>query len=327
MSAGRSARITAVRSPQISVVIPTRGREERLRRALAGVAGQTLPPDAFEVVVVRAEATGPLADAPPGLPVRFLELRESRGAAMQRNAGWRAARAPLVAFMDDDCRPAPDWLEQLLRAADQRSDRIVQGRTEPDPEEASDLYGLARSLLITGPTAWFETANILYPRALLERLGGFDESFPHAWGEDTDLGLRALEAGADRRYADGALVWHAVHRRTLPSALREALQRDGMPALIARHPSHRRALDLGIFARRAHALLVLALIGAVVFRRRPLLALLAAYPYLRRHVDPRKGWLRAGALIARDVPQRLPVDLFEVAALARSSIRHRTLVL
>ena len=73
--------------------------------------------------------------------------------------------------------------------------------------------------------------------------------------------------------------------------------------------------------------LPLALVGGVVFRRRPALALVTAYPYLSRHLDPSRGRLRGAARVALDLPLRLPVDLLEVAALARSSIRHRCLVL
>jgi GT2 family glycosyltransferase len=315
-----------VKRPEVSVVIPTKDREARLAVALEGLARQTLSRARFEVIVVRAGVEGELTEAPDGFDVRFLERRESRGAAAQRNAGWLAASGDLVAFLDDDCRPEPDWLERLL---DERDDGhvLLQGRTEPDPNETSDLYGLARSVRIVGPSDWFETCNIAYPRSLLERLGGFDERFPHAWGEDTDLGLRALESGAELRYVDGARVWHAVHRRSLPAALREAVERDSLPAVIARHPAHRGALELGLFARKAHGLLLLALAGGIIFRRRPALALLTAWPYLTRHLEPSNGWLRGAARVALDLPVRVPVDLLEVAALARSSARHRCLVL
>lgn len=307
-------------------MIPTKDREARLAVALEGLAGQTLDRDRFEVIVVRAGAVGPLATAPNGLEVQFLDRPDSRGAAEQRNAGWEAASGEFVAFLDDDCRPAPEWLARLLEARDGER-AFLQGRTEPDPGETERLYGLARSMRITGPSAWFESCNILYPRALLARLGGFDESFPHAWGEDTDLGLRALESGAHLRYVDAAIVWHAVHPRSLPTALREAVQRDNLPAVIARHPAQRRALEMGLFARKAHGYLVLALVGALTFRRRPALALLATMPYLTRHLDPSRGWLRGAARVAADLPLRLPVDLLEIAALARSSLRHRCLVL
>ena len=176
------------------MVIPTARRETRLAFALEALASQTLAPERFEVVVVRADDPGPTTDAPDGLNVTFLSAPPGAGAAAGRNIGWRAAAAPLVAFTDDDCRPAPEWLERLLDAAGEDGERILQGRTEPDPDERVRLHGLATTQTIVGPTPWYQTCNIAYPRALLERLDGFDERFDG--GEDADLGLRAVEGGA-----------------------------------------------------------------------------------------------------------------------------------
>ena len=112
------------------------------------------------------------------------------------------------------------------------------------------------------PTGWFETCNIAYPRALLERLGGFDEAFGFG-GEDTDLAWRAIEAGASPRFVDEARVWHAVMSARPPgrASRRDALERPA--AVLARHrgcasaalprhfwlPSHERWL-LALGARR-----------------------------------------------------------------------------
>ena len=221
-------------SAEVAVVIPTRRRETRLAFALEALGRQTLAAERFEVVVVRSGSEGPLAQAPAGVAARFLDHPGPAGAAAQRNRGWRATSAPLVAFIDDDSRPAPDWLETLLGAAD-GDERIVQGRIEPDPGEAHLLFGLARSHRIAGPSPRFETGNIAYPRALLERLGGFDERITGAdWGEDTDLGLRAQAAGAEVVYAEDALVWHAVVTRSLRTALRDTRRHAALVAQLAR---------------------------------------------------------------------------------------------
>ena len=73
--------------------------------------------------------------------------------ARHRNLGWRAARAPLVAFTDDDCRPEPDWLEVLLAAARRHPSAIVQGATRPDPFESELLQAIhARTQQIEPPS-------------------------------------------------------------------------------------------------------------------------------------------------------------------------------
>lgn len=324
-------------SPRISVVIPTHARETRLAFALDALADQTLPGDEFEVIVVRARgAEGPFAGAPDGLTARFLECDE-RGPVPQRNTGWRAAEAPLVAFIDDDCRAAPEWLEVLLAVVEREgvgsADLIVQGRTEPDPNELHLLFGLARSIQVTGPTGLFETCNLLYPRGLLERLGGFDAAFtlPH-WGEDTDLGLRAEEAGAGLVYADDARAWHAVHPNTLPRALREARRRLRFARLLRRHPQLRRMMPQRLFVNESHRGIAIAAAGALAaglrVRGGRTIAALAAAPYLARAVGE---FATSGPVTPRRVarfvahlPARAAIDAAEVGYTVRGAIEDRT---
>jgi GT2 family glycosyltransferase len=306
----------------VAVVIATRNRETRLAFALEALASQTFPADRFEVVVVRApDSSEPMTSAPPGLRVRFLRS-DVAGPAAQRNLGWRAASAPLIAFTDDDCRPAPDWLERL-HASQAGPETMLQGRTEPDPQEEHLYWGLARSWRITQENGWFATCNMAYPRNLLERLYGFDERFPSAWGEDTDLGLRAMEHGARQIYVDEALTWHAVLPRTLPAALREARRRDATVVVVARHPRHREELYLGHFAHPRHLRLLVALLGLAISRRwRPALALGAA-PYVLGNVD--RDHLTARGLVrqAQHLPARAALDFVVLVVIARAALRER----
>src|SRR5581483_10717565 len=96
----------ATGSPDISVVIPTVGREALLTRVLGRLDDQTAPPHQFEVVIA-ADAAHPRIGALDAM----LQGRSYRagcvqaghpGASAARNAGWRAATAPLLLFIDDD---------------------------------------------------------------------------------------------------------------------------------------------------------------------------------------------------------------------------------
>jgi glycosyltransferase involved in cell wall biosynthesis len=311
-------------APEISVVIVST-RRTRLPFALDALGEQSLAAARFEVVVVRDPAAGSATPVTAeGLTVRLLEPPSGRNIAALRNLGWRAARAPVVAFTDDDCRPATGWLDALL--ASSAPDSLVQGRTEPDPDEAHLAHGLARTQTIEGPSPWLQTCNIAYPRAVLERLGGFDERFAQI-GEDADLGARATEAGVEHRFAEDALVWHAVNPRSLGRALRDAVGRDTLPLLVRRHPSLRRALHAGIFARESHGWLALALAGSVVARSRS--ARFAAWmPYLAAQLDAEmaKRPRRVVHALLSAAPRAI-VETAELAAGARSSMRERTLVL
>ena len=98
--------------PEIAVVIPSHDRPLRLRWLLNALAEQTLARDRFEVVVghdssgaetAELLATHPLAEA--GV-LRSVALRPGTAPpGRNRNAAWREARAPVIAFTDDDCRP------------------------------------------------------------------------------------------------------------------------------------------------------------------------------------------------------------------------------
>ncbi|MEO3870847.1 glycosyltransferase [Nonomuraea sp. B12E4] len=171
----------------ITVVIPTVGRQT-LRSTLAAV-GAGLP-----VIVVDDRPAG---DALAGLPEHVRVVRSGgRGPAAARNAGWRAADTPWVAFLDDDVVPMAGWAEAVWKdLVDLPGDvagsqgRIVvpppAGRAPTDAERHT--AGLASALWVT--------ADMAYRRSALESLGGFDERFPRAYREDADLALRARRAG------------------------------------------------------------------------------------------------------------------------------------
>ncbi len=314
-------------TPVLSVVVATRNREERLAFLFDALAEQTIGSDVFELVVVRAsDMEGPYTAMPAGIDATF--LRCDPGPAAQRNLGWRAARGELIVFTDDDCRPSPQWLAAYLDAyqGDGAKRSIMQGRTAPDPDELELLHGRARSIDIDAADQWFPTCNIAFPRRLLEEIGGFDESFPTAWCEDADLGLRAVAVGASLRFLPAALTYHAVHSRTLRLALREALRRDSLPHLLARHPAQRRFLFLGLFARRTHARFTLALLGLLLARRSRLLGALLVVPYLANR-RPLAAVPAELPKIAYHLPSRALVDAVEVWAVARAGARRGVAVL
>ncbi|MDR8409311.1 glycosyltransferase [Nonomuraea sp. 3-1Str] len=173
----------------ITVVVPTVGRPS-LRATLAAL-GPDVP-----VIVVDDRPAGH-DGAPLVTPGHVTVVRSGgRGPAAARNAGWRAASTPWVAFLDDDVVPGPGWYEALWKdlaglsppvAGSQGRIRVPlpAGRRPTDAER--NTAGLAGALWIT--------ADIAYRRAALEEVGGFDERFPRAYREDADLALRLTNRG------------------------------------------------------------------------------------------------------------------------------------
>jgi glycosyltransferase involved in cell wall biosynthesis len=313
-------------------VVASHGRHLRLRWLLNALEEQTLAHDRWEVVVVhdydRATAQRvldrhPLRDA--GL-LRHLAIAPGAGSpARQRNLGWRLARGELIAFTDDDCRPEPDWLERLLDAAAGRPGTVVQGATRPDPFEHDVLAAPhVRTLFIEPVGPFAQACNILYPRALLERLGGFDERAIS--GEDVGLALRARAAGIEICGAPGALVNHAIESHTLPGILRENLKWRHLAYLAKRHPEIRRELTLGVFWDPDHLWITAACVG-IIGARRSLPLLVLAGPYVARASRRRGLGPRARALALAELPGQAVRQLAEVLGLAAGSVRHRTLLL
>jgi glycosyltransferase involved in cell wall biosynthesis len=330
---GRLAR-RRVSARDITVVVPSHSRRLRLRWLLNALEEQTLEPRKWEVVVVHdypAQEARALVDEHPlaaaGV-LRSVVIEPGTGSpARQRNLGWRSARTPLVAFTDDDCRPDERWLERLLDAAGRHPNAIVQGATRPDPFEVAVFAGPhVRTIHVDPPGPFGQTCNILYPRDVLERVGGFDERVPAAAGEDTDLALRARASGTSMVGAPEALVYHAIEARDLAGAVRLARKWEHVAFVVREHPEIRRAFGSRVFWRPTHRRLALALAGLIAARRFPP-AMGLVLPYVWASLNRRGPSMRRRLVCAVEFPGELVVDIAEMGALVRGSVRYRTLVL
>jgi GT2 family glycosyltransferase len=316
----------------VAVVVPSHNRPLRLRWLLNALEEQTLAPERFEVVVChdsRGEETDALLREHPlaaaGI-LRAIRIPPGTGPAAKRNRAWRAARAPIVAFTDDDCRPPADWLDRLLAAARAHPGAVVQGATRPDPDELM-LHVRAPHTLsqeIDPPVPWGQTCNIAYPRPVLEHVGGFRDELE--WVEDADLAARARAQGTRYVGAPEALTFHAVHALGLRALVRTTSRWQHVAWLVREHPALRRHYPLGLFWHESHGWLLLAAAGVGLARRSPLAALLAL-PWAWRGAPAYGGSWRGRLRALSELPGRALLDAAEIAALARGSLRYRTLFL
>jgi len=141
-----------------------------------------------------------------GLDLKYVPNNGPHGPAAARNRGWRAARADIIAFTDDDTVPDADWVRNGLLALDEDVDALWGRITMPLPDDPTDYERDASHLA----TAEFVTANCFCRKAMLQALDGFDEQFRLAWREDSDFHFRLLAQGARIRHAPPALVVHPV---------------------------------------------------------------------------------------------------------------------
>lgn len=312
--------------PAVSVVVASHARADRLRILLEALDEQTFPRERFELVVVHTYDAAVAEGLFAARAVRELHAGEAPARpSIQREAGWRAASAPLIAFVDDDCRPEPDWLERLLATAGEHPGDVIQGETKPEPRELHLFeHPHFRALAVRAPDLRMQTCNILYERALLERIGGFD---PRAvTGEDMDLGIRARDAGAGLVGARDAVVYHAIEPLSLPDKVRSQLKWQHLAYVVKKNPRLRDGCEWGIWWKPEHSRATLALVALAGAHRRPWLVT-GAVPYVMferwRHGPSRRQQLRS----LRELPGHFVVELAEVATFAWGSARYRTILL
>jgi len=229
---------------QVAVVIPTYKRPDLLRRCLEAVAAQYMPAGSYEIVVAddfpMDANRSVVAEMQPawamerGRPlISYVPVDGNHGPAAARNRGWRASAAPIIAFTDDDCIPAPDWLRMGL-AKFKGDVAAVAGRIEVPLSAQPTDYELDASHLAE---AEFATANAFFRRDALDEVGGFDERFTAAWREDSDLFFSVIERGGRVVHADDAVVIHPVRPGPWGVSVRQQQKSAFNALLYKKHPS------------------------------------------------------------------------------------------
>jgi histidinol-phosphate phosphatase family protein len=265
------------------VVIPTAGRAALGALLPALAAGDGPLPEGVLLVDDRVDRSAPLVGGRhlgPLVGRVFVLPGPARGPAAARNVGWRAARAPWVAFLDDDVIPPPGWRAALAADLDGLGERVAgsQGRIRvplPRHRRPTDwernVGGLER--------ARWATADLAYRRDALAAVGGFDERFPRAYREDADLGLRLVAAGWEISAGRRRVLHPVGEAGPAVSLVKQAGNADDvlMRALHGRAWRARAGVPAGRRPRHlATALAGIAGIGLAVAGRRRAAALAAA---------------------------------------------------
>lgn len=216
-------------APAVSVVVPTRGRDEYLEVSLDSLAAQELEGSA-ELLVVDDGSSDGTAELVARKGVRSLRLDPAGGLNAARNAGVGATRGELVAFVDDDVEVPPGWLRALVEGAGRHPEAEAFGGPIRARFEGPAPRGCGRedpplTTLDLGPVdracelVW--GANMLVRRSAFERIGGFDETI--GGGGDEEEWLERLRA------AGGTVVYLARagldHRRAGDDARLRSLVR------------------------------------------------------------------------------------------------------
>jgi len=203
------------------VVTPTHGRAALVAGMLASLQGARAG-TGTEVEVLVVDSSGPaeaahIAQACHGTGARY--LRGPLSVRAKRNLGVRNTCAPVVLFLDSDCRADPDLLREHLAvwtgagATMAGASGLTRFVGEPnwvwriaEHTPFLDAFGFAERF---PGVQWAVTNNLSFSRTVLEQLGGFDEGLPYRLGwDDIDLCLRATRGGYYILTAPHAVVYH-----------------------------------------------------------------------------------------------------------------------
>ncbi len=247
-------------TPELSIIIPTHDRCDLLRRTLDALALQTVPCDAFEVIVVadgcRDNTAAQVRSLAPPFALRVVE-QPATGAAAARNRGADRATAPTLLFLDDDMEASPGLLEAHIASHRSHPGEVALGyfRLPRDGGDADivvshvDIWWGDRFSSMCRESHRFSfvdlfTGNVSLPRDLFFLSGGFDEHFQGRAGEDYELAVRLLKRGARFRFVPAASCIHhdkPTHHRVIERAYAEGR---GHVLIASKHPETFPALPL-----------------------------------------------------------------------------------
>jgi glycosyltransferase involved in cell wall biosynthesis len=206
--------------PFFSIVIPTYDRPRQLAACLQSLSRLNYPRDRFEVIVVDDGSETP----PEAVVASFCDhldlmllTQAHAGPAAARNTGAARAKGEFLAFTDDDCAPAADWLQVLAARFAGASDCAIGGRTLNALSD--NLCSTASQLLIAYLYAYynadpdrarfFASNNLAMPADRFHAIGGFCTTYTRSAAEDRELCDRWLHHGYRMIYVPEALIYHA----------------------------------------------------------------------------------------------------------------------
>ena len=215
---------------EISVIIPSFNRAAFLRNNLESLLNQTFPKDKFEIIVVDNMSTDNSKEVfdefgqralDCGLAARFIKEKQ-KGLLFTRHTGAIAAKAPLLAFIDDDCLCSEGWLDAVVKAFRGFDADAVGGKIyiqwDREPPEWIKKYEGCLGRLDRGPEArmiegkeFIYGGNFCIRRERLLECGGFN---PDQVGDylvgDGEIGLvrKMQDRGWKIVWAPDALLWH-----------------------------------------------------------------------------------------------------------------------
>lgn len=226
--------------PSITVVVCAYNAADTLAECLQHVCALDYP--SLEILVVddgSTDATDAIARRYPR--ARLLSIPHA-GLSVARNVGLQAARGDIIAYLDSDAYPSPDWPYYLALGMDDRRVGAVGGPNVAPRSDPRGAHRVARApggpnhVLVSDDRAeHIPGCNMAFWRKVLVEVGGFDPVYTRA-GDDVDLCWRVQDRDWEIGFHPAAYVWHHP-RRTVKGYWHQQVGYGQSEALVqARHP-------------------------------------------------------------------------------------------
>lgn len=231
----------------VSIIIPTFNCGGRLGSALKALKDQDFEGN-YEIIISDGTAKGPSTDNTRKVAKKFKvrAVDALGGPAKARNSGANASSGRILIFTDDDCVPVKSFIKEMIKPI--RGDVVgVQGRyriLNKDKMIARfvqyEIEGRYERTKNYRYIDFIGTYAAAYKRDVFAKLGGFDESFSKASGEDPEFSFRVDKAGYKMVFNPKAIVYHK-HPDTLKKYLKMNYGRGYWGRLLyKKHPDKRR---------------------------------------------------------------------------------------
>jgi len=209
---------------RFSLIVPAYNSGHTLASCLEALTNQSVPEEEYEVIVIDDGSTDNTSNIAKAFRVKYLH-QTNRGPASARNRGSRSATGDIILFTDSDCVPDHDWIRAMVNPFQDPDVVGVKGAYKTSQKQLAARFAQAEfedryDFLQKEPSIdMVDTYSAAFRKDVFLEMNGFDESFPVANNEDTELSYRLASQGYKLVFNRRAFVYH-THPDTLVKYLK-----------------------------------------------------------------------------------------------------------
>jgi glycosyltransferase involved in cell wall biosynthesis len=211
---------------KVSVVLVVFNEEKYIKKCIDSLLRQSFPD--FEIIIINngsTDGTGEIINSYNDARIKYFVENAKCGLAKLRNIGIEKSRGENVFFTDGDCIPNKHWLEEGLRALQDRKYLGVEGKTYYE-----SAFTTISNAIVETSKGCYMTCNIGYRREVLDRINYFDLKFTYGH-EDRDLAIRVLKY-SEICFLEDMVVVHQLKKQSIKSLFAMAKRAGNMVYLL-----------------------------------------------------------------------------------------------